>query len=419
MNLDREIKGFQTLFWNLLMFIIWCDVVNILFMFKVNHSLFIIVFIASILLMVIYEIIKEKSKYNFIALIMPSISILLIFYSKYQLDITIFNMIYGVLVLIIIYRTKDTIMGYSSVRKFGQIAIIAGLFTGVISIVFVRNILFEDLIKYILMLIISNVILLRGTRCYSYNLNDKKMRIMNIGVVIFFFIILSEKVEKLIMKVFSISYQTFSYALEKITYAFFMLTKGVWEYFFKLLKLSGERQGESNGEVKLSEFKEVVDYEYVSNLNEETVKNAMYVIEKIILVIILIIIYKLIKKHIVGATSKREDEIREKIKIVKHKKENKFIKSIKNFINGKGTIREQIYYVFGNFQNKAYRSELYKQGMTAGELNNATKNQIKDKDDAIDDITNVYNEAKFSNHTLEKDDLEMIVNGYKEIKGEL
>ncbi len=423
MNLDREIKGFQILFLNLLLYVIWSGVVNIIFRFKVNHSLFIIVFIASILLMLINQRIKKNKKYNIIALIIPSIMTLLLFYYNYSLNIALFSMIYALLVLILIYNTKDTIMEYKSARKIGRLSMGFALIIVVAAVFFMRNEFFEDIIKYILMLMISNVILLRETRCYSHNLKDKKMRIMNMGIVIFFFAILSEKAENLFKQGLSTIYNIFSSVLVEGAVIFVTMTRRFWLYLWRIFNSSKviqkSTENKNRTEIKLPKNKLSVDKEYDFEAIQEPSKVIIHILQIIILFVIIFIVYKLIKKYIFGAASKKEDEIREKISVVKDKKDNKFFKSMKRFMDGKGSIREQIYYVFGNFQNKAYNKELYKNGMTASELNHATKNHIKDKAAEIDDITKIYNEAKFSNHPMEKDDLEIIVKGYREIKDEL
>jgi len=373
--------------------------------------------------MIINEGVKKHRKYSVIAVIMPSIITFIVLYNKYSLNMALFSMIYALLVLILMYNTKDTIMEYNSVKNIGKLSIGIVLITSIATVFFVRNELFEDLIKYILMLMISNVILLRETRCYSHNLNDKKMRIMNIGIGIFFFAILSEKVENLFKEGLSIIYDILSAILVKAAIIFVTLTQGFWEFLWRLFKSSGVTEEmakniEQKG-MERAKYQDLTKNEYVKKVIEEPSKLTVDVIQIIILCIIIFIAYKLIKKYIVGGSSKNQDEIREKIKVVKDKKENKFLKSIKHFMDGEGSIRDQIYYVFRSFQNKAYSTELYKQGMTASELNNETKSRIKDKESEIDNITQIYNEAKFSNHIMEKEHLETIVNGYKEIKGKL
>ncbi|WBW97186.1 hypothetical protein [Oceanirhabdus sp. W0125-5] len=423
MNRQIEIKGFQMLFLNLLMYIIWCDVVNIIFILKVNHLLFIISFIASISLMIIYEILKKNHKYGIIALIIPSIASFIVLFNKYTLNMALFSMIYVLLVLILIYNTKDTIMEYSSVKNIGQLALGIAIITIVVSIFYLKHKLFEELIKYILMLLISNIILLRETRCYSHNLIDKKMRNMNVGIVIFFFLIISEKVENLFKQVIVKIISTILLFLVELAIKFVSLTMGFWAFLGSKFNIEKAKETfeKMQSKTRFSDTlkKEFPEYKYDYEAIKEPPETVVQIIKIIILVIIIVIVYKQIKKYIVSGKSNNQYEIREKIKIVKPKKKSKVLKSIKNYLNGKGSVREQIYYIFGNFQNKAYKNQLYKDGMTARELNHSTKNHIKDKECEIDDITKVYNEAKFSNHTMNQEDLERIVKGYEEIKGEL
>jgi len=98
----------------------------------------------------------------------------------------------------------------------------------------------------------------------------------------------------------------------------------------------------------------------------------------------------------------------------KNNKEGNFSKFIKNFI-GKPDVKTQILNVYLKFEKKMSDKEIYKSHMTAGQLSSVAKTKIADKE-AINSITRIYNEAKFSNHQISEKNAEIIKLNYENIR---
>jgi len=91
---------------------------------------------------------------------------------------------------------------------------------------------------------------------------------------------------------------------------------------------------------------------------------------------------------------------------------------IEKIFQGTKSNREKILYTYKGFEKITEDANIYKTYMTATQLKNVTKINVGNIDN-LDDMTQVYNEAKFSLHSMSEESVESVKKGHNNIKRQL
>ena len=103
---------------------------------------------------------------------------------------------------------------------------------------------------------------------------------------------------------------------------------------------------------------------------------------------------------------------------VEQVKGNKLFNKLKKILRQKGTPREEVIYKYGELVHVAEKKELFKPYMTPRQLNHIIKIRVKSSKE-IDYVTDTYNEAKFSKHTIEKAQEKLMEENINNLKKEI
>ena len=138
----------------------------------------------------------------------------------------------------------------------------------------------------------------------------------------------------------------------------------------------------------------------------------------LILILILYIIYKFLSRFR-SKTKKYNGFVEEKERIVRKKNKKHWVKDLFGKIfQGGGSNRDKILYTYKGFEKITEEADIYKPYMTATQLKNVTKINV-DNFDNLDEMTEVYNEAKFSIHDMTEEQVEQVKKGHNNIKKQL
>jgi hypothetical protein len=143
-----------------------------------------------------------------------------------------------------------------------------------------------------------------------------------------------------------------------------------------------------------------------------------------ILVIIILFIVDVVKK-MKFMRVKDEQYTEEKEKIDKNSKGQKNYKHKKNVLSilkkafrMNNTIKEKILNSYRDFEKITQKAEIYNPTMTATQLKDKTKANIESHS-YLDEMTDIYNEVKFSNYEAREEDLDLVRKSLDNVKENL
>ncbi|WP_346932369.1 hypothetical protein [Clostridium sp.] len=127
-------------------------------------------------------------------------------------------------------------------------------------------------------------------------------------------------------------------------------------------------------------------------------------VKGVVIVAVLVLAIKLGQKVI--EINKENDELSytEIMEFIErdNKSTNLVVEMIKKIFRKKGSPREEVIYKYGEFVGLASKKGIFEKYMTPKQLLNVTKIKI-DYCEGLDEISDIYNEAKFSLHVINKE----------------
>jgi len=273
--------------------------------------------------------------------------------------------------------------------------------------------------RFHILYIIEIIVLMRETRRYVYSVKNNKSIVTNIIIGIAVLILSLDYARKLIAKLLELLMNLASFILVIITSVLTNIFGRPVAYITEVL-----RKFVSSSKNEFITKGTIMD----KNLNKQPVMTKyesivlppqlLTFLKIIILLLILYGIYKFLSKF-TSKTKIHNGFVEEKERIVKKRHKNHWVKNIirKIFEQNKSN-REKILYTYKEFEKTTQGANIYKPYMTATQLKNVTKINVKNFD-SLDDMTQVYNEAKFSLHPMTQENVERVKKGHINIKKQL
>jgi hypothetical protein len=82
------------------------------------------------------------------------------------------------------------------------------------------------------------------------------------------------------------------------------------------------------------------------------------------------------------------------------------------------TTKEKILDTYKEFEKITEKAEIYKSYMTATQLKDTTKVSIEN-DDYLDEMTDIYNEVKFSSYEVKENQLDLVKKAFDNVRKQL
>lgn len=418
MSWFRQIKTLYSSTYVLMIYIIWTMLTCTFIANEVSFNLYLITLFNVFLMEYLYD--KEYKKH--IILLVPLIIgavILWIIYDPYK---AILNYLFFTASIIVVYREEPNQINYYEYKQRW----IAGayLMVGVAVFIFIFSYpLLEKMFRVFVMYLILVVINLRESLRYSYNIRSKHSKYINLGIIGFMVIIFQEHTYRIFSAIVKSIYGGINYILNIILGVIIIIVRYPVAYGVELLgKLFANR--EMNAEAVLEGFAKVnVPIEELFKQDtfrdEASIAYVAVILKLILAAAIIIIIVRSLSALI--KVEKREEgyvELREKLNDKKKNKEGLIQKLKKTIFRKKGNLREEILYSYSEFERVTEKAEIFKPYMTASQLKNVTKIKV-DNIDKLDEMTDIYNKAKFSQKELKGENLETVKRAVENIKAQL
>ncbi|MFD3155716.1 hypothetical protein ACFIJ5_02460 [Haloimpatiens sp. FM7330] len=400
MSWYRQVKSLFTISLIIFSYIIWSVLSYIVFSNKVNFNIM-ISFLCTTILM---QYLNFKTENKLISIIIPSALAIPILFFSYRGNGLILNLIFNIIVLIFLYKIEEDLVDYLMAKEMVKKCILILIVIGAIGLISGFN-LTKSSFRFYLMYIIAALIFLREIRKYSYNIMNKKSIIVNILISVGIFLLSSDGIFNIFIKLISNVKHGFDFLVEKLIWGMvYVLEKPMMFFIEKLKSLRSPIVGKI---LKASKTKAKTKTKTIIHNNQSTsIPEWMFILIKILFAIFIVwVVFKIIR-NISSLMSKNNENAlvisEEKEKIESKKGKKKFTKKIVNMFRNQ-TAKEKILNIYRQFQIRTKEKDIFRYYMTASQLKNATKVNINTKEDVnkdLESLTNIYNETKFSVHEI-------------------
>lgn len=362
-----------------------------------------------ILMMVIISFLLEKANNKgviFIGLIITSLLIYFLDYGSMFIPSIIFA---NFCILFNLYKLGEYRCYIECKNILGILGFASLLLTTMFSYLTGNGVLSYNMRAYVVYFALF-IINLRETMRYDNSIFNKRAKYYNISTIILaiiltmnnFMINIIKGVIKLISKLLNI-----------IAQASISLLKVPLEGILKSLSTHNNLT-----EIKSKSKLETTKVKSTTNnlsINYEILEPIIKIIITIILLYcIYISIKKIVEQFIVKDDEKTYEEYSEKLynTMSKEKISKKYIR---NKFRNKFNAKEEILHNYMKFENDTNKIGIFKSYMTPTQLKNIYEVKVSEET-KIDKFTEIYNEAKFSNHEINNENLYDFKKNYKDIK---
>lgn len=429
----RQIKTLVTLDVTLIIFVAWVAITNLLFKNVVDYKLFFLSLVLIFLMQYIY--IKKNNKYLSIVLpIIASIPFMWILFDGLAILINLIFVIASVFINLAMEELPVDYEEYKSKAKQG--AIIVAL-TAIIAFWLEKSIA-DYLYRFFMNYIIVTVILLRESRAYYYKVridtkNAEKTK--KVGAVTNLFTNIFFKYGIVIVSTIML---TTDWVLNKSLGLMSVLNKGIDVVMGNIIDLVTKIVGPilviiinilNKVLMKATFYKGAYIINKDMFLEKSRASAADNIIWKttlkmaILLIFILFVVDVVKKMRFMKIKSEQYKEDKEKIdKNSKRKKDyknkNNVSTILKKLFRMNNTIKEKILNTYKDFEKITQNAKIYKPSMTATQLKYKTKAKIENGN-YLDEMTDIYNEVKFSNYEPSENQLDLVKKSFDNVKKQL
>ena len=409
-NKYRIIKILYSFIVVIFIYILWGVIANMLAKVQIGYiDLFIVIFIA--MMMNLLEMGNKKASWIIISLLVINFSAFYLFYGKASF---IPRGFLGFITILVLPKVSTEGINYDFYRNKIK-AMIVMLFATIVFYIGVERQYAQYIFRYYLIFSLLAIWILREARKFFYKVNDKYNIMYNAATFAFVLILSTDRVFNFIKTLFGF----LAGIVNKVIYAFVWLMFTILDkpigwlmnFVLKLLLKFQEEQLDVQKPQNVPEELPIV--------NPENMNFMVNVFKVITLVLLAYIVYRVIKRYRYKKSLKEGiiEETREKIDRVEYKPKKNLIKSIKDIFVPK-TNREQVINTYRHLLTKAHNKEIFRKYMTGSQLKNLLIAKIGVEEPAKN-ITDIYNEAKFSSHEVKDEAVSLSKNSYSEIKKRL
>ncbi|GCD12503.1 hypothetical protein [Clostridium tagluense] len=413
MSWYRKVKSMYSITFVTISFIIWSTLSKWLFENLVDYKLFLITLCIVFFTQYLNSV---KLKKNLFILVILGLNIVTssIFFEG---QIIFINTIFLLFMALITYSLEDSPIDYSQYRQDIDKSMVVLVFIWMISFTLGSDFV-NSMYRFHVLYIIMIIILMRETRRYIYSVKSNTSIVTNIIIGISVLTLSLDFANKIIAKVLDMLIKLARLSLVLVTSLLTTIFGVPMSFISEMLRklilsrnISEPKQSLINGNLN--------NPQVVSKYQDIKLPPSIILILKIlILLLILYVIYKFLSRFR-NKTRIYNGFVEEKERIVKEKDKKHWVKNLfdKIFRGGESN-RDKILYTYKGFEKITEQADIYKTYMTASQLKNVTKINV-DNSDNLDEMTLIYNEAKFSLHTMTKENVESVRKGHSNIKRQL
>ena len=412
MNVHKTIDIIYGICVNLFGFILWSIFCEFFIHANVDYKLFIVNVIGLLILYFLRS--KVSSKFIRIAIALSISTVLSYFILNGSFSL---NLIYTVFILLTLEKVYEEDINFYYISDKIKVFMLTISIIGLVYPMLNSN-NNKNIFRFYILFFILAIFLLRESRNVVIKVKSKKSFTYDIAIILSVLLLSSEKtyifLVNILAKIISFIKIIFSFvepALSKLLEAFANIVSIPLIAFFNRRSWNNAKLIQQDSKTK----KVILNKAYTGIPG-----NVILAVKIIIIIAGLILIYKFIlrRRYKVRLLDETEEvEIEKIIKYDNSSSKTRFADTIRNMFRNKD-IKTQILAVYRAFQIRADKKGFFKKYLTATQLKNHAGTFINEKD-ALNAITDLYNETKFSEHSSNEENLTEMKDSYKSIKKQL
>ena len=409
MSWYRKIKSIYSISLVTISFIVWSTLSKLLFSSPLDYKLFLI----TLSIVFFQQYLSSKELKNTIVIIVPLGLSILVSFMFFKGQSILLNTIFLLFMILITYFMDKSPIEYTKYKEDIIKSMVLLLLIWIIS--FTLGIDFVNAIyRFHILYIIMIIILMRETRRYVYDVKGKNSMVVNIIISVAVLTLSLDYAGKIIEKIAELLMNLAGFILLALATIFGgpigVMTEKLKEFIIKrgVFNIAADRAASKTHE-------QLIDTSYNSIKLPPVI---IFAFKILILLVIVYIIYKFISRYS-AATKKYDGFEEEKERIVRKRSKKHWVRDLVGKIfEGRGNNRDKILYTYKSFEKITQEVDIYKPYMTATQLKNVTKINV-DNFDNLEEMTQLYNEAKFSLHEMTQVQVEQVKKGHNNIKKQL
>jgi hypothetical protein len=414
MSWYRKVKIMYSISLVTITFIIWSTLSKWLFKNPVDYKLFLITLCIVFFTQYLNNL---KIKKNIFIIVILGLSILASFIF-FKGQIVYINTMFLLFMALIAYTLEDSPIDYSQYKEDIGKSMVVLAFVWIISFVLGSDFV-NAMYRFHILYIIMIIILMRETRRYVYTVKSNTSIVTNVIIGISVITLSLDFANKIMVKLLDMLIKLGSFILviivEMLTVIFGVPISFISEKLRQLLMRSGNEfiLEKTIIDKKVNKQPNMTEYQSI-----KLPPVLILFIKILIILVILYVIYKFLSR-VRNKAKIYNGFVEEKERIVSKKNKKHWVKNIiSKIFQGGGSNRDKILYTYKGFEKITQEAGIYKPYMTASQLKNVAKINVNNCDN-LDEMTVVYNEAKFSLHPMTEKNVESVKKGHSNIKKQL
>lgn len=406
MSWFNQVKFFYTTAITMLAAFIWSAIIGALFKLDITFELFFLILIGSNLARYLLRR-GINSKICLLSAVIP-IGIVEFMISSEPL-FAILNIIFAGMIVLQLLKEEQSDISYDEYKRlfirgvyyiFGVATMYSIIRAGLGK---VQSGIFVGVLAYMILCVIA----LREAMGYEYRIKRSRgSKIINYLLGIFGILLTQDFVYNKLMFLAHTIISWMNYCVEFIVDILLAILKYPLNVIFSFLEgILGDLLNpqmidklEDMNKVEPSETKDIIemfsdDYSIIFNI-----------VKIIIIILAIYMIYKAVSKIYFTFNVNKNEEYIEIVESIKQNRnrEKKLRSRIKRLFRRRGSYRDEIIYKYGELVELAGEKDIFKGYMTPTQLKGVIKIKVNFSE-GIDEITDIYNEAKFSTHEMTED----------------
>lgn len=419
MSWSRQVRIFYTVLAAMFLYMLWGVASNVILGNPTDYRLYPILVALAFLLQFVNSRMANVKRENrqLVAMGIPGVLGALYVFYQYSGLYIIYNLFFMALAIFFFFVMEEEEVSYDLYRD-RIIQSILALAVGGIMLLFASENTLNQVLRFYIFYLILAVITLREVRNYSNRIRNRKSFYTNIGLAVLIVLSSTSIVYKFFSKIFGFIFNLLNQAMSSLVLLLVKPIGKILEFFRVLIAaIIGDGKLDISEVFDKSRQMELPPPELIDNRRDLAILSFM--VSVFVTVLLIAILYMIFAKYrsrkIYSDVFTTERERLENSKVSRKNTLRKFLKSI---FQGKGGKRSQILEVYRRFLVKMDERRIYKPHMNASQLSHVARAYVDEKE-ALEDIANIYNEAKFSLHKEEELKLEDIKKDYDRVNKKL
>lgn len=414
MSWYRKVKSMYSITLVTITYIIWSTLSKWLFKNEVDYKLFLI---ALCIVFFTQYLNNLKLKKNALIIVILGLSLLASFIF-FKGQIVYINAVFLLFMALIAYSLEDSPVDHSQYKVDIGKSMVALAFVWSISFALGSDFV-NSMYRFHVLYIIMIIILMRETRRYVYAVKSNTSVVTNVIIGISVITLSLDLSNKIMVKLLDMLLKVASFILvvivDILTMIFGVPISFISEKLRELLMRRGDKFiiESTTLDKRVTKKPNMIEYKAI-----KLPPVLILFIKILIILVILYVIYKFLSR-VRDKMKIYNGFVEEKERIVSKKNKKHWVKNIiSSIFQGGGSNRDKILNTYKGFEKITQEADIYKPYMTASQLKNVTKINVNNCDN-LEEMTVVYNEAKFSLHPMTEKNVESVKKGHNNIKKQL